>query len=124
MPVSQLTKDFDAVVMAAGTLRPNILDLPGSQLKGIEHGLSFLLQVNEFGRRDIGRRVVVIGGGYTAMDCARTALRLGAQVGVVYRRARQDMVVLPGGTGSLVRRRRPPRNPIIRRCNSSATAAR
>jgi len=96
LPVSQLTEEFDAVIMAAGTLRPNILDLPGSQLKGIEHGLSFLLQVNEFGRRDIGRRVVVIGGGYTAMDCARTALRLGAQVGVVYRRARQDMVVLPG----------------------------
>ena len=96
MPVSRLTEEFDAVVMAAGTLRPNLLELPGKQLRGIEHGLSFLLQVNEFGRRDIGRRVIVIGGGYTAMDCARTALRLGAQVGVVYRRARQDMVVLPG----------------------------
>ena len=102
LPVTQLTEDFDAVVMAAGTLRPNILDLPGRQLKGIEHGLSFLLQVNEFGRRDIGRRVVVIGGGYTAMDCARTALRLGAQVGVVYRRARQDMVVLPGELEALL----------------------
>jgi len=96
LPVSQLAKEFDAVVMAAGTLRPNVLDLPGKHLQGIEHGLSFLLQVNEFGRREIGRRVIVIGGGYTAMDCARTALRLGAQVGVVYRRARQDMVVLPG----------------------------
>jgi NADPH-dependent glutamate synthase beta subunit-like oxidoreductase/ferredoxin len=102
LPVSQLTAEFDAVVMAAGTLRPNILDLPGKKLKGIEHGLSFLLQVNEFGRRDIGRRVIVIGGGYTAMDCARTALRLGAQVGVVYRRARQDMVVLPGELEALL----------------------
>ena len=96
LPVSKLAEQFDAVVMAAGTLRPNILDLPGKNLKGIEHGLSFLLQVNEFGRREIGERVVVIGGGYTAMDCARTAQRLGAQVGVVYRRAREDMVVLPG----------------------------
>ena len=94
--LAQLSEDFDAVVLAAGTLRPNVLDLPGSELKGIEHGLSFLLQVNELGRRKIGRRVIVIGGGYTAMDCARTALRLGAQVGVVYRRAREDMVVLPG----------------------------
>jgi NADPH-dependent glutamate synthase beta subunit-like oxidoreductase/NAD-dependent dihydropyrimidine dehydrogenase PreA subunit len=102
MPVSRLTDEFDAVVMAAGTLRPNILDLPGKHLKGIEHGLSFLLQVNEFGRRDIGRRVIVIGGGYTAMDCARTALRLGVQVGVVYRRARQDMVVLPGELEALL----------------------
>ncbi|HWH49694.1 MAG TPA: FAD-dependent oxidoreductase, partial [Burkholderiales bacterium] len=94
--LAQLSEDFDAVVLAAGTLRPNVLELPGSQLKNIEHGLSFLLQVNEFGRREIGERVIVIGGGYTAMDCARTALRLGAQVGVVYRRAREDMVVLPG----------------------------
>lgn len=98
----QLSGEFDAVVMAAGTLRPNVLDLPGKGLKGIEHGLSFLLQVNEQGRRDVGRRVVVIGGGYTAMDCARTALRLGAQVGVVYRRAREDMVVLPGELEELI----------------------
>jgi NADPH-dependent glutamate synthase beta subunit-like oxidoreductase/NAD-dependent dihydropyrimidine dehydrogenase PreA subunit len=102
LPVSQLTGEFDAVVMAAGTLRPNVLDLPGKHLKGIEHGLSFLLQVNEFGRRDIGQRVIVIGGGYTAMDCARTAQRLGAQVGVVYRRARKDMVVLPGELEALL----------------------
>ena len=94
--LTQLCDDFDAVVLAAGTLRPNVLELSGKELTGIEHGLSFLLQVNQFGRRDIGRRVVVIGGGYTAIDCARTALRLGAQVGVVYRRAREDMVVLPG----------------------------
>jgi NADPH-dependent glutamate synthase beta subunit-like oxidoreductase/ferredoxin len=95
--LAQLASDFDAVVMAAGTLRPNILDLPGRDLGDVEHGLDFLLRVNEFGRRDIGRRVVVIGGGYTAMDCARTALRLGAtRVAVCYRRARADMVVLPG----------------------------
>jgi len=91
-----LSEGFDAVVLAAGTLRPNILELPGKELTGIEHGLSFLLQVNEFGRREIGGRVIVIGGGYTAMDCARTALRLGAKVGVVYRRTQEDMVVLPG----------------------------
>ncbi|HKB84189.1 MAG TPA: FAD-dependent oxidoreductase, partial [Burkholderiales bacterium] len=100
--LADLSERFDAVVMAAGTLRPNILDLPGKELLGIEHGLSFLLQVNEFGRRDVGRRVIVIGGGYTAMDCARTALRLGAQVGVVYRRSRQDMVVLPGEVEELI----------------------
>ena len=98
----QLCEESDAVIMAAGTLRPNVLDLPGKDLAGIEHGLSFLLQVNEQGRRDIGKRVVVIGGGYTAMDCARTALRLGAQVGVVYRRAREDMVVLPGELEELI----------------------
>ncbi|MEO8006015.1 MAG: FAD-dependent oxidoreductase [Betaproteobacteria bacterium] len=102
MPLERLGSEFDAVVMAAGTLRPNLLDLPGKEFSGIEHGLRFLLQVNEFGRRDVGRRVVVIGGGYTAMDCARTALRLGAKVTVAYRRAREDMVVLPGEVEELV----------------------
>jgi formate dehydrogenase major subunit len=95
--LAQLVAEFDAVVLAAGTLRANVLDLPGRDLAGVEHGLEFLLQVNEFGRREIGRRVVVIGGGYTAMDCARTALRLGASsVAVCYRRRRAEMVVLPG----------------------------
>lgn len=100
--LADLSARFDAVIMAAGTLRPNMLALPGRELRGIEHGLSFLLQVNELGRRDVGARVIVIGGGYTAMDCARTALRLGAQVGVVYRRAREDMVVLPGEVEELL----------------------
>lgn len=98
----QLAESHDAVVMAAGTLRPNLLELPGKDLAGIEHGLTFLLQVNEQARRTIGKRVVVIGGGYTAMDCARTALRLGAEVTVVYRRAREDMVVLPGEVEALL----------------------
>jgi NADPH-dependent glutamate synthase beta subunit-like oxidoreductase/ferredoxin len=102
LPVAKLAEEFHAVVMAAGTLRPNTLDLPGKNLEGIEHGLSFLLRVNEFGRREIGERVIVIGGGYTAMDCARTALRLGAQVRVVYRRTREDMMVLPGEVEALL----------------------
>ena len=97
IPLAQLVGEFDALVLAAGTLRPNILDLPGRDVVGVEHGLDFLLQVNEFGRREIGRRVVVIGGGYTAMDCARTAIRLGAaRVAVCYRRRRLEMIVLPG----------------------------
>lgn len=96
MPVDTLAREHDAVVIAAGTLRPNRPGIPGEDLPGAEHGLDFLLQVNEHGRRTVGRRVAVIGGGYTAMDCARTALRLGAEVTVYYRRARADMVVLPG----------------------------
>lgn len=94
--LKQLAADFDAVVLAAGTLRPNILDLPGKEFAGIEHGLRFLLEVNELGRREIGSKAVIIGGGYTAMDCSRTALRLGAETGVYYRRGRDGMVVLPG----------------------------
>jgi formate dehydrogenase major subunit len=96
VPLVELLGNHDAVVMAGGTLRPTLPDVPGVGLGHVEHGLKFLLEVNEGGRRSVGREVAVIGGGYTAMDCARTALRLGARVTVYYRRGRDDMVVLPG----------------------------
>lgn len=91
--VEQLLDSYDAVIIAAGTLAPNILDLPGKHLGGIRHGLDFLLEANETGHSDIGKRVIVIGGGFTAMDCARTAIRLGAESSVYYRRSRAEMAV-------------------------------
>jgi formate dehydrogenase major subunit len=99
--LSDLLKRFDAVVMAAGALKPNLLNLPGHGLAGIRHGLDFLLEVNETGTADIGRSVIVIGGGFTAMDCARTARRMGIQtvqwdLKVLYRRSRMEMSVAPG----------------------------
>jgi formate dehydrogenase major subunit len=94
--LSKLAKENDAVILAAGTLKPNLLDLPGKELSGIRHGLEFLLEVNETGKGDVGKTVVVIGGGFTAMDCARTAKRLGAQVKVCYRRTAAEMLVTPG----------------------------
>ncbi len=103
--IAQLKIDFDAVVIAAGTLKPNLLNIPGHELSGIRHGLDFLLEVNENGSADIGDRVIVIGGGFTAMDCARTAQRLGAQTAelsddwdlkVLYRREKTAMRVTPG----------------------------
>jgi formate dehydrogenase major subunit len=101
LTVAKLVADYDAVVMAAGTLKPNLLNIPGHELPGIRHGLDFLLEVNETGQADIGERVIVIGGGFTAMDCARTARRLGAQTAewdlkVLYRRSREVMRVTPG----------------------------
>jgi len=94
--LEKLAHENDAVILAAGTMNPNIPDLPGVGLPGVQHGLDFLLSVNENGAREFGQEVVVIGGGYTAMDCARTAVRLGAKTRVVYRRDQEDMVVLPG----------------------------
>ncbi len=112
--LSDLRERHDAVVLAAGTLRPNLLELPGSELAGIRHGLDFLLEVNSTGAAEVGRNVIVIGGGFTAMDCARTALRLGTQragtadwkvlpltqsqttVKVLYRRSVDEMLVTPG----------------------------
>ncbi len=118
--LAELREANDAVVLAAGTLRPNMLDLPGKELTGIRHGLDFLLEVNTTGTATIGRHVIVIGGGFTAMDCARTAKRLGAatvefdgttntdvppgtvlyaprdHVAVWYRRTRNEMLTTPG----------------------------
>ncbi len=91
--VKQLHGKYDAVIIAAGTLDPNVIDIPGKELEGIQHGLDFLLQANETGDADIGRRVIVIGGGFTAMDCARTALRLDSDAAIYYRRSRDEMSV-------------------------------
>ena len=100
-PFFQLLEEYDAVIMAAGTLKPNLLNIPGHELPGIRHGLDFLLEVNETGGTEIGQNVIVIGGGFTAMDCARTAQRLRAQTAqwdlkVLYRRSKDVMRVTPG----------------------------
>ena len=115
----QLREQFDAVIMACGTLRPNLLNIPGKELAGIQHGLAFLLAANERRATGLGQSVVVIGGGFTAMDCARTAARLGAatvelemesardgqpallklkgeSVKVLYRRSQAEMLITPG----------------------------
>ena len=81
----------DAVFVASGVHRSRPLGIPGEELEGVMPGLAFLREVNAGRRRDIGRRVVVVGGGNTAMDCARTAVRLGADVLVLYRRGRAEM---------------------------------
>jgi len=91
-----LMEHYDAVVMAAGTLNPNLPSLPGGELEGIRHGLGFLMQLNASKAVDLGERVIVIGGGFTAMDCARTAMRLGADTQICYRRGEAEMLVTPG----------------------------
>ncbi|MHB1310686.1 MAG: NAD(P)-binding protein [Gemmatimonadaceae bacterium] len=87
----ELTDLFDAVCIATGAHTSRILGLRGEELSGVRPGLAFLREVNAGGRPDLGRQVVVVGGGNTAMDCARSALRLGATVTVVYRRTREEM---------------------------------
>ena len=80
-----------AVFVATGAQRGRRLGIEGDGARGVRSGLEFLREVNAGGRPELGGRVVVIGGGNTAMDCARTALRLGADVTVLYRRGRAEM---------------------------------
>ncbi len=91
--VEKLHQQYDAVILAAGTLDPNIIDIPGKELDEIQHGLDFLLEANEKSHAEIGKRTIVIGGGFTAMDCARTALRLNSDASIYYRRSRDEMSV-------------------------------
>ncbi len=88
----QLNNKHDALYIATGTQFSNKINIPGEDLKGVYHGLDFLRDVNLGKEVKIGGKVAVIGGGNTAIDAARTALRLGAEeVTVLYRRLADDM---------------------------------
>ncbi len=75
---SLFKQGYDALFVAVGAHRGTKLPLPGSDLGGILVGVSFLKEVNMGTSPKIGKKVVVLGGGNVAFDCARTALRLGA----------------------------------------------
>jgi indolepyruvate ferredoxin oxidoreductase alpha subunit len=90
---AELQKEYDAIVIAVGDSAPQELELEGTGeiREGLLYGVDFLRRVNRGQRVHVGRRVAVIGGGNTAIDCARTAQRLGAEVTVYYRRTAQEM---------------------------------
>ncbi|HVU32738.1 MAG TPA: NAD(P)-dependent oxidoreductase [Opitutaceae bacterium] len=99
--LTQLREQFDAVFIGFGAQEPKLADVPGAELGGIVAALPFLIQKNvpeaahEFPNIDVrGKRVAVLGGGDTAMDCLRTSLRSGASAAVcLYRR---DLANMPG----------------------------
>jgi len=87
-----LQKNSDAIFVSTGTQLPQKVGIEGENLKGVVHGIDFLKTVNLKRPFKIGENVVVIGGGNTAIDSARTALRLGAKkVTILYRRTRNMM---------------------------------
>ena len=98
--LQELLADFDAVFLGVGAQKAKALDIPGSDASGIFQSLPFLIQKNSSMPLEIppidvmGKRVVVLGGGDTAMDCLRTAIRCGAtEATCVYRR---DLANMPG----------------------------
>jgi indolepyruvate ferredoxin oxidoreductase alpha subunit len=83
---------FDAICLAVGAHQGVRLAVPGEEAEGIEEGLWFLRRINLGEDRQVGRQVLVIGGGDAAIDAARTALRLGAsKVQIAYRRSSEEM---------------------------------
>jgi glutamate synthase (NADPH/NADH) small chain len=99
--IDQLLGDFDAIYIGTGAGLPWFMNIPGENLNGVYSANEYLTRSNlmkaylfpEYDTPIVrGKRVAVIGGGNVAMDCARTALRLGAdEVHNVYRRSRKEM---------------------------------
>ncbi len=102
LALADLRRDFDAVYLAFGSWHATPLAIDGDNLPGVWLGIHYLEEVTKSLAADpgshgpdVGREVVVIGGGNTAIDCARTALRAGAHVTLLYRRSREEMPAEP-----------------------------
>jgi NADPH-dependent glutamate synthase beta subunit-like oxidoreductase len=89
---AEVAKDYDAFYVAIGAQNSQKLDLEGEELAGVVPGLKFLAEVKKGKKPNLGKKVIVIGGGDVAIDVARTAKRLGAkEVIICYRRGMEDM---------------------------------
>lgn len=89
--LAQLQEDYDAVCLALGAQNAVDMPYPGSDLKGMILGVDYLRDFTLGRPVAIGNKVAVVGGGNTAVDCARTAKRQGADVTIIYRRTKADM---------------------------------
>lgn len=87
----RIYNDSDAVFMGVGFPSPWTLGIEGEDLKGSIQAVTFLYEINNGKKVDVGDKVIVIGGGNVAIDAARVARRLGADVTILYRRRVQDM---------------------------------
>ncbi len=84
-------KDCRAIFLAVGQSVSRKLGVSGEEAAGVLHGIGFLRWLDQGEKPSLGSRVAVIGGGNTALDAARSACRLGAEVFILYRRSRHEM---------------------------------
>jgi len=91
---AQLEDEYDAVFLGLGAWGTRSMGVPGEDNPAVIQGTDFLRDVNSGKRPNLPDHVVVIGGGNTAMDAARCARRLGAEVTVLYRRSQEEMPAL------------------------------
>ena len=90
--IDELRKDgYKGFYVAIGAQKLARLNIPGEDLNGVYGGVEFLREVNLGNKPEIGRKCAVIGGGNVAMDVCRTAVRLGAETYVIYRRSEAEM---------------------------------
>ncbi len=89
---SLLEDEHDAVFLAIGAPNSLSMGLVGEEAEGVVQAVPFLMRYNIRGSVEVGKNIVVIGGGNAAIDAARTALRLGAEtVEIIYRRSQDEM---------------------------------
>lgn len=92
--LQKLKKDYDAVILAGGCMLPKVSRMPGLDKKGVYMGIDFMIAANSEEPVAAMDKVIVIGGGFTAVDCTRMAYRLGAkEVTLAYRRTKDDMYI-------------------------------
>lgn len=91
VPLEKLQADFDEIVIAAGAWKPYHLGLPNEEKPFVYYGEDFLEEQLRDRLTEVPSKVVVVGGGNTGFDCARTCRRLGAEVTMIYRRTRNEM---------------------------------
>ncbi len=84
-------KEFSAIFIATGAHQARSLHIPGEKSRDVWNGLDLLRKINLGERLSLGERVAIIGGGNTAIDVARSAIRLGKKAHVLYRRTRDEM---------------------------------
>jgi formate dehydrogenase major subunit len=89
--LSQLSHDFDAVCLAVGASQASPMHYQGSDLAGCYLGVDYLKDQATDQLLVLGKKVAIIGGGNTAIDCARTAIRTGADTTLIYRRTKDEM---------------------------------
>jgi heterodisulfide reductase subunit A-like polyferredoxin len=90
--LADLRKDHQVVFIGVGAQGGMKLEMEGADLPGVTDGIRFLQAINLGEKVQVGKKVAIIGGGNTAIDCARTAKRLGGEdVRIVYRRSRAEM---------------------------------
>lgn len=89
--LQELSANYDAVYLAIGAQNAVPMPVEGSDLGGCYLGVDFLKAHAKGKTPKIGNKVAIVGGGNTAIDCARTCIRLGAEVSLIYRRTKGEM---------------------------------
>jgi formate dehydrogenase major subunit len=97
--LTDLQRDYDAVLLTTGSmeaidlpLREETAERPDREIPGVEYGLEFLMELHRGEKKTVGRRVAVVGAGFTALDCARVARRLGAEEVTIHIRTTEEYI--------------------------------